>query len=91
MRYALVLFEFNPDPTRLQAWQQAVQIDLTKRSGVKGVRMINDAAYFCDLQHGLGALSVVIDHAQNHGVATKTLFFEDAPAFVHSDGKQVKI
>ena len=84
MKYALVILEY-PNETGHQvegAWVNATITakDRTTKSGK--VVPLNAGCFLCDLGNGLLDLNIVVGVAASYGIQTRTLFFENEPAFV---------
>jgi hypothetical protein len=89
MKYALVILEgpAGSDHASLEAWSSATATaqDKTEKSGT--VKVLNIGCYLCDLRNGLYEIGLIVATARGYNIQSRTLFFDQEPAFVIQKGK----
>jgi hypothetical protein len=86
MKYALVIVESSSvEGPNTQALRDLAAVATGERIQISKAAMLNPGAYLLPLQNGLHGLSALVTEAKDHKLRTRTLFFDQEPAFVISD------
>jgi len=85
MKHALFILE-DPkalDSKDLALWNFANNVQEQGAQNL-GVEIVNAGSYICSLEHGLNGLNLLLSIAQDRGFHSRTLFFDQDPAWVTS-------
>lgn len=87
MKYALFIAEEVPAVSiqDKRSWSTFVEYAKQETGANKHVSRLCAGTYLCNLDGGLNGLSDLVNQARNHGVHSRTLFFDKEPAWVISN------